>query len=66
MRISGISPNFNQNRNVNFGRFADDNAKNVVREALTAEADESYMQPVYNAWFKRIDKDKNLDRKSVV
>ncbi|MCX4274936.1 MAG: hypothetical protein OSJ27_04030 [Candidatus Gastranaerophilales bacterium] len=60
MRISGISPNFNQNRNVNFGRFADDNAKNVVREALTAEADESYMQPVYNAWFKRIDKDKNF------
>lgn len=62
MRISGISPNFNQNRNVNFGRFAkgDDNARDVVRETLTAKPDESYMQPAYNAWFKRIENDKNF------
>ena len=62
MRISGISPNFNQNRNVNFGRFAkgDDNARDVVRETLTAEPGESYMQPAYNAWFKRIENEKNF------
>ena len=62
MRILSISPNFNQNRNVSFGIFAkgDDNARTVVREALTAKPDESYMQPAYDTWFKRIENDENF------
>lgn len=62
MRILSISPNFNQNRNVNFGRFAkgDDNARTAVRETLTAKPDESYMQPAYDTWFKRIENDENF------
>ena len=55
MRILSISPNFNQNRNVNFGRFADENARRVVKQALTADPEEDYMQPVYNGYFKRIE-----------
>ncbi len=61
MRILSVSTNFSQNRNVNFGRFADSNAKRVVREALTAEPDQDYMQPVYDSYFKRIEEDKNFE-----
>lgn len=56
MRILSVSPNFSQNANVNFGRFADKNARKVVRKALTAKPDQDYMQPVYDSWFKKIDK----------
>ncbi len=57
MRILGISLNLGQRNNVNFGRFADENARKVVREALT-EKDPSYvasMQPCYDGAFKRIE-----------
>lgn len=68
MRILGISPNFNQNRNVNFGRFAkgDENARRVVKEALST--DDFIMKPVYDSWFERIEDDENFiaytDKKS--
>ena len=55
MRINGISLNLGQRNNVNFGRFADENARKVVREALTAEGNLSCMQPCYDGWFKRIE-----------
>lgn len=60
MRILSISPNFNQNRNVSFGIFAkgDDNARTVVREALTTN--DWVMQPAYDSWFKRIEDDENF------
>ena len=54
MRILSISPNFNQNRNVNFGRFADENARRVVKQALTTEAPD-YFQFCSNRYFKRIE-----------
>ena len=52
MRILGISLNLGQRNNVNFGRFADENARKVVREALTAEGNLSCMQPCYDGWLK--------------
>lgn len=67
MRVSPVNNNYGQNK-VNFGRFAkgDENARNVVRETLTA--DDKDTQLLYNSWFKRIEDDENFiaytDKKS--
>ncbi len=53
MRISGVFANYSKNNKVNFGRFADDNAREVVKKALAT--DDKVMKPVYNSWFKRIE-----------
>jgi len=52
MKISPVSNN-NQNYNVSFGKFADKNAKKVVRKALTIN--DTFMQSVYDTYFKRIE-----------
>ena len=54
MRILGISPNFNQNRNVNFGWFRDDNARKVVKETLTTKAPD-YLKFCSDTYFERIE-----------
>ena len=54
MRILSISPNFNQNRNVNFGWFRDDNARRVVKEALTTKAPD-YFQFCSDTCFERVE-----------
>ncbi len=54
MRILGISPNFNQNRNVNFGWFRDDNARRIVKEALTTKAPD-YFQFCSDTCFERVE-----------
>lgn len=54
MRINGISLNLGQRNNVNFGRFADENARKVVREALTTEAPD-WAQFRGDYYFKRIE-----------
>ncbi len=52
MRVSPVI-NYSKNNKVNFGRFADDNAREVVKKALAT--DDKVMKPVYNSWFKRIE-----------
>mgnify|MGYP001082612666 CR=1 FL=1 len=37
MRILGISPNFNQNRSVNFGKFADNSTKRAIKKKIKEE-----------------------------
>ncbi len=58
MRISGVFANYSKNNKVNFGRFADDNAREVVRDALTikdkAKKDE-FTQSMYDYYFDTIE-----------
>lgn len=65
MRVSPIN-NYNQNSIIAFGKFADENARRVVKKTLTTN--DSVMQPVYDSWFKRIEDDENFiaytDKKS--
>ncbi len=56
MRIFSVSPNYNQANNVAFGKFADENAREKVRKALTKDINDEVMQPVYDSWFERIEK----------
>lgn len=60
MRINSISPNFYQRSNVKFGRFADENARKVVEEALMDE-NESHRRLCSGVWFRRIEKCEYLD-----
>ncbi len=65
MRVSPVN-NYGQTNNVAFGRFADENARKVVKKALAT--DDWVMKPVYDSWFKRIEDDENFtaytDKKS--
>lgn len=61
MKINAIAPQglyYSQKNNINFGKFADDNAREVVRKALHTE--DPAMKPVYDSWFKRIEDDENF------
>ncbi len=54
MRINSISNfNYNQRRNINFGKFMDDNARKVVKQALTDDYDAT--QWCYDGYFREID-----------
>ena len=53
MRVSPVI-NYCKNNKVNFGRFADDNAREVVKKALAT--DDKVMKSAYNSWFERIKK----------
>lgn len=57
MRVSPVI-NYSKNNKVNFGRFADDNAREVVRDALTIKdktKKDEFTQSMYDYDFKRID-----------
>lgn len=61
MRIFSVSPvgfNHAQNKNVSFGKFRDENAREKVKEVLTIKdpIQARVMQPVYDSYFERIDK----------
>lgn len=53
VRKMKISPVSNQTNNITFGKFADKNARQVVKQALST--DDWVMKPVYDSWFKRIE-----------
>lgn len=52
MRVSPIN-SYNQTNALAFGRFADKNARKVVREAL--RINDKFMQSVYDSYFKEIE-----------
>lgn len=52
MRISSVN-NYNQTHALAFGKFADKNARNVIKEALLIN--DPIMKPIYDSWFKRIE-----------
>ena len=45
----------NLRTNLSFGKFRDDNAREVVKNAFQAKPSMSYMQDIYDSWFQKID-----------
>ena len=45
----------NLRTNLSFGKFRDDNAREVVENAFQAKPSMSYMQDIYDSWFQKID-----------